>query len=112
MFAVWFILFSVTDTFVIHITRALRRLTVLKKHNSFRNASNLTTATSDERLYICTPRQMPHSGLKIKLFTSLQKIFLFGVMYVYTHMERDTHKYTHTDVHMHACMYMHIPFYL
>lgn len=54
MFAVWFILCSVTDTFVIHIARALKGLMVLKKYNSLRNASNVTTATSDQRLYMHT----------------------------------------------------------
>lgn len=56
MFAVWFILCTVTDTFDIHIARALKRLMVLKKYNSFRNAPNLTTAASDRRLYMHTQR--------------------------------------------------------
>lgn len=58
MLAVQFILCSVTDTFVIHIASVLKRLMVLKRCNSVTNASNLTTATGDQGLYMPT---QPHA---------------------------------------------------
>jgi len=102
----------VTDTFIIHIARALKRLMVFKTYNSLRNASDLTTLTSDQRLYMhmqanATLCELNYSHLYRKFFCLL----LCKCIHIYGERERHTHIYIHyicIDGHSFLSMKLHI----